>query len=217
MPYGRKMNIFYMQIVKKTIKKGTIRILLFFSSLRLVRLFFLVLSSWLLLSAFFPDSTKNKCMIDVSDVLTDKYATIHEAQLDCRKITKSDSIVTFSKQLLGIPYVYGGTSLSGFDCSGFTYFVFRKFGISIPRCATYYDTIGKDIPLENCRKGDLILFRGTHQGDTSIGHVGIVVSRYKEPLRFIHASSSKMHFGVVETEYEKSGYPKRFIKIVRVL
>ncbi len=206
-----------MRITKTKITQKITNILLLLKNLLLTRLFIVVLSSWLLLSAFFSDSTGSKRIIDVLDITTDKSCTIHEQKADCIKITKSDSIVAFSKELLGIRYVYGGTSISGFDCSGFTYYVFKKFGISIPRCATYYDTIGKDIPLANCKKGDLILFRGTHNGDTSIGHVGIVVSGYNEPLRFIHASSSKLHFGVVETEYEKSGYPKRFIKIVRVI
>ncbi len=130
----------------------------------------------------------------------------------------SDSIVEYAKSFLGTPYKYGSASpKTGFDCSGFTWFVFNRFGITVPRSAKDYKKFGKDIPISEAQKGDIIVFRGTHPADKSSGHVGIVISNAGESLQFIHASSSKKHSGVVITEYLKSAYPKRFIKIVRVI
>ena len=131
--------------------------------------------------------------------------------------SKNDSIVLFAQNYLGTPYKYGSCDkkYGGFDCSGFTYFVFAHFGISIPRSSSAYEHFGTTIKKEDARRGDLILFTGT-KSTKGVGHVGIVISNPGEPLRFIHASSSKNHPGVVITEFESSYYPKRFVKICRV-
>lgn len=128
-----------------------------------------------------------------------------------------DSITNYAQTFLGTPYKYGCASKSGFDCSGFTWFVFAHYGITVPRGSKEYQTFGKTVSIEEARKGDIIVFRGTHPNDKRAGHVGIVISNPGEPLRFIHASSSKNHSGVVITEYFSSAYPKRFIRICRVL
>jgi cell wall-associated NlpC family hydrolase len=129
-----------------------------------------------------------------------------------------DSIVNYAKTFVGTDYKYACSSpSSGFDCSGFTWYVFNHFGISVPRSAKDYMNFGKEVPIGECRKGDIIVFRGTHPNDKSAGHVGIVISNPGEPLMFIHSSSSKNHEGVTITDYKNSAYPKRFIKIVRVL
>jgi cell wall-associated NlpC family hydrolase len=129
-----------------------------------------------------------------------------------------DSIVQYAHTFLGTPYKYGCCSpSSGFDCSGFTWFVFKHYGYSIPRSSKDYVNLGKEVSLTECRKGDIILFRGTHANDKSVGHVGIIISNPGEPVKFIHSSSSKNHRGVVVTDYYNSAYPKRFVKICRVL
>jgi peptidoglycan DL-endopeptidase CwlO len=127
-----------------------------------------------------------------------------------------DSIVSYAKTFLGTPYKYGCASGAGFDCSGFTWYVFAHFGLTVPRSSKDYKTFGQEVPISQSRKGDIIVFRGTHAGDEAAGHVGIVISNPGEPLRFIHSSSSGSHSGVVITDYYGSAYPKRFIKICRV-
>jgi lipoprotein Spr len=148
-------------------------------------------------------------------------APLMRAQTQVPKFEKinpvTDSIVDFAKSFLGTPYKYGTCSPGSFDCSGFTSYVFAHFGYTIPRSSKEYSTLGKEIPLAECRKGDIIVFRGTHPGDKRAGHVGIVISNEGEPLQFIHASSSKNHSGVTITTYLSSAYPARFIKIVRVV
>lgn len=131
---------------------------------------------------------------------------------------KRDSIVNFAKTFLGTPYKYAcATPKTGFDCSGFTWYVFNHFGITVPRSAKDYKNFGKEVSISDCRKGDIIVFRGTHPNDKSAGHVGIVISEPGEPLKFIHSSSSKKHNGIVITDFYSSAYPTRFIKIIRVL
>jgi peptidoglycan DL-endopeptidase CwlO len=132
-------------------------------------------------------------------------------------LTKADSIVVFAKQHLGKPYKYACAGPNAFDCSGFVSYVFAEFKVSLPRSSRDYMTTGKEVPISEARKGDVIVFRGTRAGEERAGHVGIVVSEPGQPLMFIHASSSEKHRGVVLTDYANSHYPKRFIKVIRVL
>lgn len=132
--------------------------------------------------------------------------------------TVRDSIVDYAKTFLGTPYKYANASPStGFDCSGFTWFVFNHFNVAIPRSSKDYATIGKTATLETCHKGDIILFTGTNPKERRVGHVGIVISNPGEPLQFIHSSSSDNHFGVVITDYYNSKYPARFMGVRSVL
>jgi cell wall-associated NlpC family hydrolase len=77
----------------------------------------------------------------------------------------SSEVVNIARGLLGIPYVYGGESPSGFDCSGFTMYVFGKAGISIPRTASAQQAAAT--PVSNPRPGDLVFF------GSPAWHVGI--------------------------------------------
>ncbi len=79
----------------------------------------------------------------------------------------SSQIVNIARGLLGIPYVYGGESLSGFDCSGFTQYVYAKAGISIPRTASAQQAAAARV--SNPQPGDLIFF------GSPAWHVGIYV------------------------------------------
>lgn len=129
-----------------------------------------------------------------------------------------DSIVEYAKTFLGTPYKYANASPNtGFDCSGFTWFVFNHFGVEIPRSSKDYMTLGKRVTLETCQKGDIILFTGTDPTEKRVGHVGIIISNPGDSVKFIHSSSSDNHYGVTITSYYKSAYPKRFIGVCSVL
>lgn len=127
-----------------------------------------------------------------------------------------DSLVNYAKSFLGTPYKWGGSSKNGFDCSGFVSFIFRHFQITTPHGARDYYKLGKIISQDSCKKGDIILFTGTNYSRKSVGHVGIIISDFGEPLKFIHSSSSKNHWGVTITDYKNSAYPKRFMGIRRL-
>jgi cell wall-associated NlpC family hydrolase len=86
-------------------------------------------------------------------------------------------IVRFARHYLGVRYVYGGMSpTSGFDCSGFTRFVYAHFGITLPHYSGGQFSIGRRVSRGGLRPGDLVFFDG-------LGHVGIYVGAG----RFIHA------------------------------
>jgi len=94
-----------------------------------------------------------------------------------------ERVVTLASRLKGIPYLWGGNSTKGFDCSGFTQTVFRAAGFELPRDADQQSAIGKKVEpgpgFQNVRAGDLVFF-----GKDRATHVGISLGG----ARFIHAS-----------------------------
>ena len=112
--------------------------------------------------------------------------------------TKGEQIVSFAKQYLGYSYVYGGTTPgSGFDCSGFIYYVFNSCGYSISRSLTSQANTGTAVSKSELQPGDIVFFDNTSNG--SLGHVGIYIGNGQ----MIHAANSKR--GVV-TDTINSGY-----------
>ena len=145
-------------------------------------------------------------------------STIQAISQNTEKIYISpDSLVNYAKSYLGKPYKWGSSNGEAFDCSGFVSFIFRHFNVSTPHGARDYYHLGVPVPIDSCRKGDIILFTGTNFSRKSVGHVGIVISNQGEPLKFIHSSSSKNHWGVTITDYNNSAYSKRFMGIRRIL
>ena len=125
-----------------------------------------------------------------------------------------DSIINFGMQLLEVPYVTAGTDSNGFDCSGFVYYVFGKFGIEVPRSSINYADFGKEVEIEEVQKGDILLFLSPTRNE--IGHVGIVSKAKGKESEFIHSSSGKS-MGVVIASLTSKGYSRRFVKAVDVL
>lgn len=128
--------------------------------------------------------------------------------------SKRDSIVSFGMKLLGTPYVGGGSSKDGFDCSGFVYYVFKHFKIEVPRSSSQFKGFGKEIPIDSIRKGDILVFLSPTRN--VIGHVGIVSNAKGKESDFMHASSGS-EMKVIVTSLKKAGYTRRFVKAVRVL
>lgn len=77
-------------------------------------------------------------------------------------------IVAYAKNFIGVPYVWGGSTPSGFDCSGFVQYVYRHFGVSLPRTTYSQVAMGRSVARADLAPGDLVFFR-------SAGHVGIYV------------------------------------------
>jgi len=131
---------------------------------------------------------------------------------------KVDTILKRAYSVMGTPYKWAGaTPQTGFDCSGFVYWCFQPVGVKTGRSSSSLFNMGQKVEIEDAQPGDLILFKGTDPNSQGVGHVGIVVSKKGEPLRFVHSSSSKQHWGVIETEYGGSYYVKRYMGIRRVL
>jgi cell wall-associated NlpC family hydrolase len=126
----------------------------------------------------------------------------------------SDKIVTLSFQLLGTNYTPGGvTPSSGFDCSGFTRYVFKQQGMILPHGAFLQINSGVAVNKKEVKKADLIFFAD----DTLVSHVGIVVGKNNNGIVMIHADSE----GVIETDETsnewKDYWSKKHITFKRLL
>ena len=88
-------------------------------------------------------------------------------------------VVGIAMQFLGVPYVWGGASPSGFDCSGFSMYVFAKIGVSLPHHAASQYGMGTPVSKDQLQAGDLVFFNG-------LGHMGIYIGGGQ----FIHAPHS---------------------------
>lgn len=95
--------------------------------------------------------------------------------------TKGDEVVACAKQFLGVPYVYGGTSPAGFDCSGLTYYVYKQFGVTLNRTSAAQFLNGSPVNKSDLQPGDLVFF--CQNGSDTIGHVGIYIGNDQ----FIHS------------------------------
>jgi len=126
-----------------------------------------------------------------------------------------NDLITFAQTLKGVRYKYASADPDkGFDCSGFVQYVFKHFHVNVPRSSSAFSKIGKKVPLDEARPGDIILFTGTNNSVRVVGHVGIVTG-VGSTISFIHATSGKA-YSVIETAMTPH-YRKRFVKVVRVL
>lgn len=114
-----------------------------------------------------------------------------------------------SKSYLGTPYVWGGTTHRGIDCSALTQNSYGENKVGIPRVSRQQWNTGKPVEYSDLREGDLVFFNTMGVG---VSHVGMVVSS-KGP-EFIHASSSK---GVMIAELSKKYYKTRYLGARRVV
>ena len=120
-----------------------------------------------------------------------------------------NKIVNSSVGLLGAKYRYGGKSPSkGFDCSGFTKYIYGKYGFILPRTSQGQSVIGKKIKIKNSKPGDLIFFKNHGK----INHVGIVIKNNGNSLIVIHSTTSK---GVKKDDVLSSKYWKKRITFAK--
>lgn len=116
-------------------------------------------------------------------------------------------IATYAQQYVGYPYVYGGKSPSGFDCSGFMQFVFAQFGYQINRTATAQLANGYYVEYDDLKPGDIIYFGF---GSTA-SHVGMYIGNGQ----FVHAQNSST--GVVITSLSEPWYANRYLCAHRIV
>lgn len=117
----------------------------------------------------------------------------------------SSALVNNALSLVGVPYIYGGTSRSGFDCSGFTLYVFEGSGISLPRVASSQFNVGSSVNKAQLQSGDLVFFTTYAPGPS---HVGIYIGGGS----FVHASNS----GVRTSSLSEGYYAGRYIGARRI-
>lgn len=123
-------------------------------------------------------------------------------------IDVTEAIIDYAYTYLGTPYVYGGSSYSGTDCSGFTMRVFGEYGYSLPHGCTGQYRLCTPVTTAERQRGDLVFFTAWGQGDFE--HVGI----YLGGGAFIHASSSK---GVIVSYLSETYYAENYIGAARLI
>ena len=122
-----------------------------------------------------------------------------------------NKVISLAKSLLGKSYVWGAQGPSTFDCSGFTYYVFKNAAnITLPRVSQDQSTYGTYVSKSNLKVGDLVFFDTNGANDGNVSHVGI----YLGNNQFIHASSSK---GKVVISEMSSYYSGAYVNARRVL
>jgi peptidoglycan endopeptidase LytE len=122
---------------------------------------------------------------------------------------KVDRIVQTGKWYLGVPYVFGGSTTAGFDCSGFTQYVMAQNRVSIPRTAELQYGKGTSVSKTSLKKGDLVFFETYKAGPS---HVGI----YLGNDQFIHASSGAGKV-IISSLFSNTYYSAHYIGARRVL
>ena len=126
---------------------------------------------------------------------------------------KADAIISYAKSFLGVPYRYGGTTPSGFDCSGFINYIFGNFGFSLVRTSYGLAELGETIKLSEIQPGDLMFFKGSNVNSTAVGHVAMVVEVTPSAIKFIHSANGGVRIDNFKTsEY----YIRRYVKTKRL-
>lgn len=125
-----------------------------------------------------------------------------------------DKIISAATENIGVRYKTGGTTKSGYDCSGLVYSTFGISDIKLPRSSYEQSKIGVELGqnLKKAKKGDLIFFKTNRR--SQINHVGIVTEVEDDEIKFIHASTSK---GVIISSMSQTYYQNTFVQLNRIL
>lgn len=119
----------------------------------------------------------------------------------------ASAIIATAKKYIGVPYVWGGSTPNGFDCSGFVQYVFARHGIQLPRTSKEQYSVGTKVSKSNLKAGDLVFFNTEGSG---VSHLGIYIGSNQ----FIHASTSK---GVIITSLSNSYWAPKYYGAKRIL
>ena len=128
-----------------------------------------------------------------------------------RAAARRDSVVQLARQQIGRRYIFGGTSPSGFDCSGFLKYLMRAMGYELPRTAAEQAHAGREVPRDpsQLRPGDILTFgRGGR-----VTHVGVYVGNG----RFIHASTGSQRIVEVQLDRPASSLVRAWYGVRRFL
>lgn len=147
---------------------------------------------------------------NITGYVAEQYITPVEATAN-ENTTSGNAVVEEAMKYLGCPYVYGGSSPSGFDCSGFTSYIYKKFGYSINRTvSSQLNNNGASVSYSDLQPGDLVFFRD-YSTTKSASHVGIYIGNG----HFIHASTSST--GVRIDALSSTWYANRYVGAKRIL
>ena len=126
--------------------------------------------------------------------------------------TKEDEILETAKEYLGVQYIWAANGPSAFDCSGYTKYVFKQNGITLPRYSGHQANVGTSIQYDELKKGDLVFFDTAKGFHGKVNHVGIYIGDNK----FIHASSARKKV-MITSFSQKKFYKNRFLHGQRIV
>ncbi len=153
---------------------------------------------------------------NITGYVAEEYITLTDEPItesEKEEIVTGEDVVAKAKEYLGYPYIYGKAGPDGFDCSGFTSFLYNSFGYTINRTAsTQLNSNGISVAYEDLEVGDLVFFRD-YSCTKSASHVGIYIG----DGQFIHASSSRSGRGVKISLMSESWYANRYVGAKRIL
>jgi len=183
-------------------------------SIKSVYNIFLVFASTLLCSFSYAQVEADTVKTTLAAIPGDTSLTASDTFIKVKNSEEVDQIINFAKKYLGTPYHYAGSTPSGFDCSGFIYYVMGNFGMEVTRSSYGLAEFGETVKLADIRPGDLMFFKGRDVHSTRVGHVALVIEVTPDAIRFIHASTSR---GVTIDNFKSSKYYiPRFIKAKRL-
>lgn len=155
-----------------------------------------------------PDNENDSEEIDNYDFLYN-----NDGSVDDYDVASMENLMDEAFSLIGTRYRAGSSSPSGFDCSGFTSYLYKQLGIDLNRSSRGQYQQGEAVASGNLQKGDLVFFTSPRSG-RSIGHVGIVVDYdpINKSFSFIHASTK----GVKVSSSSEPFYSRRYVGARRV-
>ncbi|MGZ5243198.1 MAG: C40 family peptidase [Bacteroidia bacterium] len=185
------------------------RIYFALSSLIVVIVVFMVMVTNAIPTTAYPTGTETD-NTSSTKVETEEPKESFEGKADAEKM------IAIGKSLIGTNYCYTGkTEETGFDCSGFTHYIFKQVGIELSPASKEQIFAGRQVEFEEARKGDLLVFTGTNLAIREPGHVGIVITEKGEnPVKFVHSSSNG---GVKISDVQGTRYAQRLLQVRRLL
>jgi cell wall-associated NlpC family hydrolase len=132
---------------------------------------------------------------------------------DITASSKGSQIISYGKKFMGTPYKFGAstTTTRVFDCSSFTKYIFKKYGITLPRTSVAQSKVGKAVSKANLQVGDLLFFSsGSRANGKNVTHVGVYAGNGK----VLHTYGSP---GVTLSDLNSGNWKKTYLKARRVL
>ncbi|MGG0822396.1 C40 family peptidase [Paenibacillus turicensis] len=132
---------------------------------------------------------------------------------DITAASKGSQIISYGKKFMGTPYKFGAstTTTRVFDCSSFTKYIFKKYGITLPRTSVAQSKVGKAVSKANLQVGDLLFFSsGSRANGKNVTHVGVYAGNGK----VLHTYGSP---GVTLSDLNSGNWKRTYLKARRVL
>ena len=131
-----------------------------------------------------------------------------------RSEKEAKELIEFANKYIGTPYLGGGSTPKGFDCSGYVQYVYKKIGYSLPRTSKEQSKVGSKVKKKRLKPGDLVFFTGKNIKSNEVGHVGIITNpNNKGTFEFIHAASTGVRIDKGDLLY----YKLRYINARRII